>query len=301
MAEHDYNLRPSLQWVARPDERVSVHPFAATTLPRRFVFGEDDPIDDQLQLGSCTANAMDEVIWAIMEELGVAPFHISRLWQYYQERLREGTVSIDNGATIADTVWVAKNLGFFPETLYGYDISKFNQAPPANLLNEAGKYKGVIDTMMMQTDVATSKVAMYNGDGLKPRPLIYGFAVYQQYESIGAYGAIMPPSGNALGGHANTKYGWDDDIYFTGWPGPGGWRVHNVWGPGWGQAGKAWLPYNYPLWDHWQVSPVLLPTPTPSVVKYADKITVNLSISEIHYPDGKVQSGAGGTLVFIPK
>src|ERR1041385_2774612 len=123
-----YNLRPSLEWASNPGDRLSVHPFAAANLPSVFTFGEDEPIDDQLNVGSCTANTMDEILWDCMLEMGMPPYHISRLWQYYKEREKEGTTNYDAGATIADTVWVPINLGFFPETLYPYITSKFRDA-----------------------------------------------------------------------------------------------------------------------------------------------------------------------------
>ncbi len=59
---HPYNLRPSLEWVSHPENRLSAHPFAAANLPTEYTFGEGETIVDQGQLGSCTANMADEIM-----------------------------------------------------------------------------------------------------------------------------------------------------------------------------------------------------------------------------------------------
>lgn len=252
---HPYNLRPSLEWVSHPEQRASAHPFAAASLPAEFVFGEDEPIDDQLQIGACTANMMDELLRYIQELLGLTPIQTSRLWAYWQERNFEGTTATDAGATIADTVRVARDLGFIPESQYPYNTGQFATQPPTSLLTLAAQHKGLIQATMLQTDLATQKSFMWNGGG-KPLPIAYGFAVYQPFETVGANGMIPMPSGTALGGHANSLWGWSDARQ--------AYRVHNVWGLSWGDKGRAWIPYNYPRWDVWGVAPKALP-PTPPV------------------------------------
>lgn len=263
---HEYNLKPSLLWVSRPDQRVAAHPFAAVTYPRRFIFGEQPALNlDQLQLGGCTANMIAAIIRFIMT-LSATPeraFVLSRLWQYYYEREREGTVNSDSGATIADTVWVTKEMGFFSESLYQYNINIFTQRPPANLMAEADRNSNLINTTMLQSDVATQKAFMFNGDGTKPLPIAYGFAVYNQYESVGSSGDVAMPTGPMLGGHANWRHGWDDD--HRNLDGSlGAWWAGNVWGENWGLGGDCWLPYSYPIWDVWGVAPkAFAPIPVP--------------------------------------
>jgi C1A family cysteine protease len=263
---HAYNLRPSLEWVSHPELRASAHPFAAVALPPEYVFGETEPNDDQGQLGACTANMMDELLRYMQELLGLAPFQTSRLWAYWQERNLEGTTGSDAGATIADTVKVARDLGFIPETQYPYVIAQFATQPPASLLTMAAAHKNLINTTMLQTDIVTTKSFIWN-NGAKPLPIAYGFAVYQQYETVKLDGMIAMPSGQALGGHANSIWGWSDSRQ--------AWRVHNVWGDAWGDSGNAWLPYAYPRWDVWGVAPKAAPPPPPPPVRtyeqgYAD-------------------------------
>lgn len=253
-----YNLRPSLEWVSHPENRVSAHPFAATNFPGEFNTGESDAEVDQTQLGGCTANQM----MALLIDLGIAPALASRLAQYYWERQREGTTTTDAGATIADTVWVAQNLGFIPETEWPYDISKFAVAPTPQMVADAAKNKGLIKSTMLQSDVVTQKSFIYNGDGKFPLPVIYGFAVYNQFESVGKDGNVAMPSGAILGGHANRRRGWSDS--HRNLDGSlGAWRTDNCWGMSWGDGGKCWLPYNYPIWDVWGIAPVTTPAPIP--------------------------------------
>ncbi len=49
--------------------------------------------------------------------------------------------------------------------------------------------------------------------------------------------------GNALANHEVAIVGWDDDIYFSGWKGPGAWLVRNSWGSDWGDNGYFYLSY----------------------------------------------------------
>lgn len=263
MPDRVYNVRPSLQWVSEPENRVSVHPFAAASLPTDFLPEEDDDIVDQLQLGACTANQMMALIYDLMMNLGLAPFLGDRLNQYFLARQREGTQSVDSGATIADTVWVAQNYGFAKEI--DYNISRFTQPPTQQYLTEAAKNKNFFSASMLQTDLATTKTFIYNGDGKMSLPIIYGFSVYQQYESIGTDGNVAMPSGASLGGHANRIRGWSDShVNLDG--SRGAWRGYNCWGLSWGDRGRFWLPYNYPRWDVWGCKPNAAPTPTPDPI-----------------------------------
>lgn len=271
-----YNLRPSLTWVSRPQDRVSVHPFAAANLPATFLPDVSNDIVDQGQLGSCTANQMMALLFDFQKMLGLNPFLGDRLNQYYLERAKEGNPGTDSGATIADTVATAMQFGFAKEI--DYNTSRFAQPPSQDYLTVAKLMAGFFSATMLQSDVATQKAFIYNGDGKYPLSIIYGFAVYPQFEQVDASGNIAMPSGQELGGHANRRRGWDDThrnldgSYGAYW-------TPNCWGTGWGEQGYGWLPYNYPIWDVWGCKPVMAPTPSPipTPADYFTHIDMNIT------------------------
>jgi C1A family cysteine protease len=102
---------------------------------------------DQGQLGSCTANAVAgafqyEQILANNYLAGEVP---SRLFIYYGEREREGTVDHDAGAFGHDGFKVLRKTGVCPEAIWPYDISQFTEKPNEDAYREAslrkiGKY-----------------------------------------------------------------------------------------------------------------------------------------------------------------
>src|ERR1700744_1304700 len=94
---------------------------------------------DQLQLGSCTANAASSFVRILMILCGVPDFLSSRLAIYYQERKAQGTVSEDSGATITECFKVLSKQGVFPETEWPYDIAKYKKAPPKASVKEGLK------------------------------------------------------------------------------------------------------------------------------------------------------------------
>ena len=73
--------------------------------PRR-ICGRDAPgLDDQGQIGSCTANAIAAAIEFDQRKQQLPqPFTPSRLFIYYNERLMEGSVASDSGAQIRDGI-----------------------------------------------------------------------------------------------------------------------------------------------------------------------------------------------------
>jgi C1A family cysteine protease len=105
------------------------------------------PIYNQGNLGSCTANGLAGLIEFWEMNKGDKPdptaelFMPSRLFIYYYERLAEGTIMVDSGASIRDGIKVLASRGVPSETLWPYDITKFTQAPPAAAIQQAVKFE----------------------------------------------------------------------------------------------------------------------------------------------------------------
>ncbi len=216
---------------------------------------------DQGQLGSCTANAIAggtyarqimEVVQATLAKK-IKPNitavkkkneNISRLFTYYLERQKEGTVHTDSGASLGDGLWSLYTTGSPPESLWPYNIKKFAVSPPSLAYATAYKNKDLDNLKVSSVDnqLPASTVLTKMKGGLN-KGVVYpiGFAVYESFEStIVAKTGIVPlpkPSERFLGGHAVLIVGYDDSKH--------AFIVANSWGTDWGQKGFFYMPYQY--------------------------------------------------------
>jgi C1A family cysteine protease len=196
---------------------------------------------DQLQLGSCTANAIAAALQfdALIQgkPLNENP---SRLFIYYGERVIEGTVGQDAGAQIRDGIKVVAKLGAPPESVWPYsdDAKTFKTKP------SPGAYTaGLTDTALTYKRLSRDKnlIQFRASLAVDARPFVFGFSVYESFESqdVATSGIVpMPtPGEQLLGGHAVLAVGYDDKKKLV--------KVRNSWGPDWGQSGHFWLPYAF--------------------------------------------------------
>src|SRR5438477_10615397 len=99
------------------------------------------PVEDQGPLGSCTANALVGAL-EFLEIKDGAPFaDLSRLFVYYNERMIEGTVKQDTGASIRDGIKSLAKLGVCTEAEWPYKISRFTKKPTPACDREAKTHR----------------------------------------------------------------------------------------------------------------------------------------------------------------
>lgn len=233
MKTRSYGWRPD-----RPDQRDHLFlPQAVTGLPaavdlRPFC----PPVQDQGQLGSCTGNAIASAHhFEQLKQKLPSPFPPSRLFIYYNERVAENTVASDAGAAIRDGIKSIAQLGVCSEVTWPYIIGKFTRKPTIKSYAAAAKHKAVQYAAVAQ-DLDQMRGCLAAG-----RPFVFGFTVYQSFESAAvAQSGVIPMPGlheKTLGGHAVLCVGYDDAS--------GCFIVMNSWGTGWGQAGFFLIPYAY--------------------------------------------------------
>jgi C1A family cysteine protease len=193
-------------------------------------------IYDQDQLDSCTANAIGAAFEFGLRKQGLTDFTPSRLFVYYNERAKEGTVGSDSGAMIRDGIKVLAKQGVCPETSWPYDISRFADEPPAECYTEALKHR-VASYQRVSRALSQLKGCLAHGF-----PFVFGFSVYSSFESdqVAKTGIVpMPDVANEefLRGHAVLAVGYDDaDQRFV---------IRNSWGDDWGMGGYGTMPYAY--------------------------------------------------------
>jgi C1A family cysteine protease len=195
------------------------------------------PVYDQGQLGSCTANAGAGLAEFLTMKLGMKDYMPCRLAIYYWERVIDGTVSTDSGASLSDCLQVLSTNGAPNEALMPYDVNNFTQAPSQNVISN-GQLHVVGSPLQVNQDANDMKAVIASG-----YPFVFGFTVYESFESDAvANTGIMPmPALNEqiVGGHAVMAVGYDDSTgYF---------KIRNSWGSDWGQNGYFLMPYEYIL------------------------------------------------------
>jgi C1A family cysteine protease len=204
------------------------------------------PIEDQGNLGSCTANALVGVLEFLEIKAGSPFVDLSRLLLYYDERDVEGTVSQDSGAQLRTGIQVLKTLGVCRESLWPYDIGQFAVQPSSVCYAEASKH--TISAYQKLESVDEMRACLAAGF-----PFAGGFTVWPSMETdaVAKSGIIPTPGffesrfGKPLGGHAIMFCGYDDAARRF--------IIRNSWGVGWGNGGYGTIPYDYPVDDCWVV------------------------------------------------
>jgi C1A family cysteine protease len=223
------------------------------------------PVRDQGQLGSCTAFSMgsglrefmliksnpvppnppDTCLTKLVQQSLIRKLFsldyavLSPLFLYYEERVLEGTVNEDSGASMRDGMKVLSNQGICPEVNWPYVISKFRTKPPDQAYENALNYKIAVYSRLYSLTDMKSALATEQG-------VVFGFNVYESFDTneVAQTGNMpMPKYGERiLGGHAVFICGYKDD---ETWPGGGYLIIKNSWGLDWGDNGYFYMPYAF--------------------------------------------------------
>lgn len=204
------------------------------------------PIEDQGQLGSCTANAGVGMVEYFERRAFGKHIDASRLFLYKVTRQLLGFTG-DDGAYLRDTMKALVLFGVPPEKYWPYDITRFNDDPSGFCFSYAQNYQAIKYYRLDPPNTPTATVLKTVKTSLAGNlPAMFGFAVYSSIPPSGdGKGEIPYPSnGDALeGGHAVLAVGYDDQKKIGSTK--GALLIRNSWGSGWGDHGYGWLPYAY--------------------------------------------------------
>lgn len=224
------------------------HDLAADATGLR-VLDEVDPradmpmVYDQGQLGSCTANA---IAAALEYECILDDTHFgtpSRLFIYYMERLREGSVTSDSGAYGRDGFKVLRKTGAPPEDLWPYDIEAFAEKPDEESYQAATEHK---IAEYVHPGLGARRTLIEREEAFKRllsnrQTIAFGFTVYESFEESWSEQGVMPvpqKGESILGGHEVLAVG-----YLSEYPEHA--LVRNSWGPNWGVDGYFLMPWRF--------------------------------------------------------
>jgi C1A family cysteine protease len=204
------------------------------------------PIEDQGQLGSCTANAGVGLIEYFQRRAFKRHIDASRLFLYKATRDLLGWEG-DTGAYLRTTMKAMALFGAPPEANWPYDISQFDVEPGAFLYAFGQSYRSL--KYYRHDPPGTSGADVL--DSLKHSlaaglPSMFGFTVYSSFPPVGEGTGEIPypqPGESVLGGHAIVAVGYSDGKKIAG--DKGALLIRNSWGTDWGVQGYGWMPYRY--------------------------------------------------------
>lgn len=256
----------------RPDARLLMRPEQIAQLPASFIITDVTPVENQSDLGSCTANAADNASKIRAAVVGAQWFNGSRLAVYYLEREHDGTLHKscppapligDCGSSLSTAAWVLTKYGIADETLCPYDIENYNVAPSKAYEQQAVRDELTTATPLDATDENTT-ISNIKAALVQKYPVMFGINCYAEIENVGTDGNVpMPTAGEQpKGGHALCIIGYDDNHQNLDGS-KGAVLFKNSWGACWGcqkdgtpstpcddatdggNGGYGWLSYPY--------------------------------------------------------
>lgn len=211
------------------------------------------PVEDQGQLGSCTAHA-GVALYEYFERKAYGR-HIdgSRLFLYKATRNLLGWEA-DDGAYLRTTMAAMALFGIVPEKYWPYHEYKFNDEPGAFLYSYAQSYQALLYYRLDSQGVTKPNLLLKIKEHLRTGlPLIFGFTCYSSLYTADDGNIPFPDKDEDVdGGHAVMAVGFDDDKQITNCNNKkiktkGAILIRNSWGTEWGDNGYGWLPYEYVL------------------------------------------------------
>jgi C1A family cysteine protease len=220
-----------------PDPRDYIYSqmVAAPELPAAFRLDEI-PARDQGAFGTCVAFA-SAAVKESQERVNYPSrgYQFSPVFIYSECKSRDGIPDQD-GTYPRVAMAVLKNVGICKEATMPYtQMTKPLPRPHETAYTEAKQF--VIGAYARVQSLAEIKAAI-----IRDGPVLAGVFVTDSF--IEAPGGYVPmPEGYWRGGHAIAITGWDDTLTHAGHK--GFLRFRNSWGPGWGDNGYGWLPYDF--------------------------------------------------------
>ena len=222
------------------------------------------PIEDQQDLGSCTAQAGAGLIEFYENKAFGTYTNVSRLFLYKVTRNLLGWTG-DTGAYLSTTMAAMTLFGAPPEKYWPYTTARpspvapppapdFDMEPPAFCYAFGQNYQSIHYYRLDPPGTKPANLLQQIKTNLAAKmPAMFGFTVYSSYQYSGSNGHLpFPcPKEKAVGGHAVVAVGYDDAKNIKnpicGSETTGALLIRNSWGAEWGEKGYGWLPYEYVL------------------------------------------------------
>lgn len=202
-----------------------------TTLPREVDLREHcSPVEDQGQVGSCTANAVVGAMEYQVRKDGKPAVDLSRMFVYFNARRMSGHETQDSGTKISQGMAAFLAFGAPTETDWPYDPTLLDRIPEDTVYKKALDY---VPTEYARVDGFDNvKASLARG-----YPVVFAASLPEKFWSdVRATGRAPAPTKaeldavfNDYGSHAMLLVGYDlNQEEFL---------VRNSWGQDWGEKG----------------------------------------------------------------
>lgn len=206
-------------------------------LPNRVdLRGGFQPVYDQGNIGSCTANALAALFsfQAYDQQLNV--FTPSRLFIYWNERNMEGTITTDAGAFLSDGIKVLNTLGTCSEDSWPYIEMRYQDRPSDEAFEAAKKNTALEFQSIPSNDTYAMCACLADG-----YPFVCGIPLFRSFQTeyVAHTGDVSMPTDfdEYIGGHAICVVGYDgEEEKFL---------CRNSWSERWGMKGYFTVPFEY--------------------------------------------------------
>jgi C1A family cysteine protease len=213
------------------------------------------PVENQLNLGSCTANAAVGAVEYFERRASGNYVNASRLFLYKITRNLLGWTG-DEGAFLRSTMAALVLFGIPPESYWPYVVENFDNEPSSFLYAFAQNYRAIsyyrLDPPGVSPVALLARIKVNLAGGL---PSMFGFSVFDSIAQAETNQGKIPfpvKGENLVGGHAVLAVGYSDKMKIkNAHPNSvettGALLIRNSWGTDWGEGGYGWLPYDYVL------------------------------------------------------
>jgi len=195
------------------------------------------PVEDQGDIGSCTAQAVVGALEYFERKSRGVHVDASRLFLYKATRRYLGWQG-DTGAFVRSAIKALRLFGACPEIYWPQDPQRFDEEPEAFHYSLAQNFKA-LEYFRLDQSAEHLKSALDSG-----LPFVFGFTCFSSlFDPAVSHSGVVPypgPEDSVEGGHAVVAVGYSDSHVL----------FRNSWGEGWGQSGYGYLPWSYFDWSH---------------------------------------------------
>ncbi|CAF3395317.1 unnamed protein product [Rotaria socialis] len=213
--------------------------YRAEQLPPKIDLRTDmTAVEDQSQIGSCTANSLAGAYEYLTKKANGRDIDVSRLFIYYNARVKDQRSEkvIDSGCTMTSAIEALEEFGTCLESIWPYDISNVNVQPNDQAYRESISHK-ITEALRINIDLHEMKSCLAQGF-----PFAFGLILYASFDNARTTGVVPMPnqsesSQQSYGSHALLAVGYSDQSQ--------AFIVRNSWGENWGDNGYCYIPYDY--------------------------------------------------------